>query len=119
MEGSRQGSMHDVIDSIKGTRDAISVKRVFGDAYELDGVTIIPVASVSGGGGGGGGEGEGPQKEQGSGFGTGFGIHAAHVRDADHEIQVPHDLRKKARGDLGNRQRFPLASPGEAYLLDR
>ncbi len=32
-----------VLDSIHGTRDALSVRRVFGDPQELDGVTIIPV----------------------------------------------------------------------------
>jgi uncharacterized spore protein YtfJ len=68
-----------VLDSIKGARDAISVRRVFGDAYELDGVTLIPVARVAGGGGGGGGEGQGKDAETGSGFGTGFGLQARPV----------------------------------------
>ena len=35
----------------------MTVRGVFGDAYELDGVTIIPVARVVGGAGGGGGGG--------------------------------------------------------------
>jgi uncharacterized spore protein YtfJ len=43
------------LDAVK---DTMTVSRVFGAAYEADGVTIIPVASVRGGGGGGGGEGE-------------------------------------------------------------
>ena len=61
------------LDAVK---DAISVKRVFGDAYEVDGVRIIPVAAVRGGGGGGGGEGTGPDAEgTGSGAGMGFGVH--------------------------------------------
>ena len=50
-----------VVDNLRGTRDAMTVKGVFGEAYELDGVTIIPVARVSGGAGGGGGEGTGPE----------------------------------------------------------
>jgi uncharacterized spore protein YtfJ len=33
----------------------MTVKRVFGDPYEKDGVTVIPVANVMGGAGGGGG----------------------------------------------------------------
>lgn len=43
-----------VDEIVTGVREAISVKRVFGEPYERDGVTIIPVAAVGGGGGGGG-----------------------------------------------------------------
>jgi uncharacterized spore protein YtfJ len=51
-------------------RDALTVKRVFGEPYEKDGVTVIPVAKVQGGGGGGDGEGpDGTGKGSGSGFG--------------------------------------------------
>ena len=64
-----------ILDSIRGTRDALSVRRVFGDPHEIDGVTIIPVARTAGGAGGGGGEGTGEQGT-GSGFGTGFGVQA-------------------------------------------
>ena len=39
-----------VLDDIRGTRDALSVRRVFGDPYTADGVTIIPVARIAGGG---------------------------------------------------------------------
>jgi len=67
-----------VWETIRGTKDALTVRRVFGDAYELDGVTIIPVARVAGGAGGGGGQGEEPDDEGGrsvgSGYGTGFGM---------------------------------------------
>lgn len=56
-------------------RDLLTVKKVFGEAYETDGVTVIPVADVRGGGGGGGGEGTDPQHQgQGSGSGMGFGV---------------------------------------------
>ena len=30
-----------IFDNIRGTRDALSVRRVFGDPYMLDGVTLI------------------------------------------------------------------------------
>jgi len=67
-----------VWETIRGTKDALSVRRVFGDAYEFDGVTVIPVARVAGGAGGGGGQGEEPDDEGGrsvgSGYGTGFGM---------------------------------------------
>ena len=66
--------MSQTIDEVvKGHRDAITVKRVFGEPYEKNGVTVIPAAKVSGGGGGGGGEGP---EGHGYGSGSGFGIAA-------------------------------------------
>lgn len=50
------------------TRDAITVKRVFGDPYERDGVTVIPAATVRGGGGAGGGH-DAENDSEGSGGG--------------------------------------------------
>jgi uncharacterized spore protein YtfJ len=75
---STTASFDEVIESIKGTRDTISVGRAYGEAYELDGVTVIPVARVSGGAGGGGGEGA-DEQQSGGGFGTGFGLHVSPV----------------------------------------
>jgi uncharacterized spore protein YtfJ len=50
--------------------DTLTVKRVFGDPYEKDGVTVIPAAKVQGGAGGGDDERpEGQRKGSGSGFG--------------------------------------------------
>ncbi len=57
-------------------REAMSVKRVFGEPYEKDGVAVIPVAKVRGGAGGGGGEGP---EGQGGGSGSGFGMTARPV----------------------------------------
>jgi uncharacterized spore protein YtfJ len=37
---------------LRGARDAISVRRVFGEPIEHDGVVIVPAAAVGGGGGG-------------------------------------------------------------------
>ena len=65
-----------IMDNIRGIRDALSVRRVFGDPITVDGVTIVPVARIAGGAGGGGGEGTGPGDEGGRGFGTGFGLGA-------------------------------------------
>jgi uncharacterized spore protein YtfJ len=66
---------------IKGVREALSVRQVFGEPVERDGVTVIPAAAVIGGGGGGGGQevlqpskedGEAePQGQSGVGFGLG------------------------------------------------
>jgi uncharacterized spore protein YtfJ len=68
-------SLSEVFDRLGAVEDLLTVRKVFGEAYELDGVTIIPVASVQGGGGGGGGEGAGPgEAGTGSGGGLGFGV---------------------------------------------
>lgn len=55
---------------IAATRDVVSVKRVYGDPYEKNGLTVIPAASVRGGGGGGVGD----NKRGESGGGAGFGL---------------------------------------------
>jgi uncharacterized spore protein YtfJ len=72
-------------------RDAMRVEQVFGQPFEKDGVTIIPVARVMGGAGAGGGTGQppgeaaaagdeaagGPGTPPTSGSGWGFGAGAA------------------------------------------
>ncbi len=75
----------DIQDLIGQAKDALTVKRVFGEPYENNGATIFPVAKVSGGAGGGGGQ--GPSGE-GEGSGGGFGMGARPVgvfvvRDGD------------------------------------
>jgi uncharacterized spore protein YtfJ len=59
--------MPDVDDMWRGARDAMTVKRVYGDPVQSDGVTLVPAATVRGGAGGGG-EG-GPEGGGGGGFG--------------------------------------------------
>jgi uncharacterized spore protein YtfJ len=44
-----------VTEVFNAARDSITVKRVYAEPYEKDGVTVIPAALVAGGGGGGGG----------------------------------------------------------------
>ncbi|HEY7046892.1 MAG TPA: spore germination protein GerW family protein [Jatrophihabitantaceae bacterium] len=61
-------------DVLAQARDALTVRRVFGEPYEKDGVTVVAVASVRGGAGAGGG---GRQGEEGSG--GGFGLNARPV----------------------------------------
>ena len=75
----------DVQDVIAQAKDTLTVKRVFGEPYEKDGVTVIPAARVQGGAGGGSGE---DQDSQGRGSGSGFGVTARPVgafiiRDGD------------------------------------
>ena len=61
----------DLQDVLIGARDAITVKRVFAEPYEKDGVTVIAAATVRGGGGGGSGHDDQGQEGQGAGFGVG------------------------------------------------
>lgn len=58
-------------EMLAGARDAMTVRRVFGDPIEKDGLTLIPAAKIRGGGGGGG-------DNAGNG-GGGFGITARPV----------------------------------------
>jgi uncharacterized spore protein YtfJ len=49
-------------------RESMTVRRVFGEPYERDGVTLVPAARVRGAGGGGGGKDERGQEGDGGGF---------------------------------------------------
>ena len=62
----------DVYEMVAQARDATSVKRVYGEPYEKEGVTIIPAARVSGGGGGGSGA-----EDDNQGSGGGYGMSAS------------------------------------------
>lgn len=87
-------------ETMSGVRDSMSVGRVFGSAYEVDGATIIPVARVMGGGGGGGGD---DDEKSAGGFGTGFGIRAHpvgvyEIRDGHTEWKPAVDVNPLAKG---------------------
>jgi uncharacterized spore protein YtfJ len=73
VEGGRRvmDTQNEVLETIEQAKEAMTVRRVFGDPYEKNGVTMIPAARVQGGAGGG----EGPAGE-GSGRGSGFGMNA-------------------------------------------
>ncbi len=60
-----------VEELIVDAREAVTARRVYGDPYEKNGLTVIPAAAVRGGAGGGGGE--EPEKK---GIGGGFGLAA-------------------------------------------
>lgn len=64
--------------AISKAQDAITVKRVYGEPYERDGVVVIPAAEIRGSGGGGRGSGEDATRG-GSGSGGGFGLGARPV----------------------------------------
>ena len=84
----------DVDALLTAARDTASVRRVFGDPIERDGVLVIPVAVVLGGGGGGGRDGQPDQPGEG---GAGFGVWARPigayvVRDGRVEFQPAIDV---------------------------
>lgn len=58
--------LDETFDRIQRT---IDVRRVFGEAYAVDGATVIPVAAVAGGAGGGSGTDEADNSGEGGGFG--------------------------------------------------
>jgi uncharacterized spore protein YtfJ len=56
------------LEAVSQAKDIVTVRRVYGEPYQEDGLTIIPAANVMGGGGGGG-------DTEGNG-GAGFGVRA-------------------------------------------
>ncbi|HZB35326.1 MAG TPA: hypothetical protein VE440_04560 [Gaiellaceae bacterium] len=85
--------MPNIDELLKGAREAITVKRVYGDPIEGEGVTIVPAAAVRGGGGGGG-------DDEGNG-GGGFGLGARPVgawvlRDGEATWRPAVDLNRLA-----------------------
>jgi uncharacterized spore protein YtfJ len=59
----------DIYEMVHQAYDAMSVKRVYGDPYEKDGVMIIPVAKVRGGGGAGYSRDDDDEEGSGGGYG--------------------------------------------------
>ena len=58
----------DIQQLIESAKDVATAKRVYGDPYEKNGLTVIPAVAVRGGGGGGLGE-SGEEHGGGGGFG--------------------------------------------------
>lgn len=83
--------MANVDEMFAGARDAITVKRVYGDPIESEGVTIVPAAKVGGGGGGGGDS----EHNGGGGFGLGARPVGAYViKDGDVKWQPALDVNR-------------------------
>ncbi|HET7521320.1 MAG TPA: spore germination protein GerW family protein [Candidatus Limnocylindria bacterium] len=82
-----------VTEMLEGAREAMTVKRVYGDPIEREGLTIIPTADVRGGGGGGGDS----QNNGGGGFGlTARPVGAYVVRDGQVEWEPAVDASRIA-----------------------
>ena len=82
-------------------RDTLTVKRVFSEPYERDGVSVISAAQVRGGGGGGAGHDTQGQEGEGGGFATQARPAGAFVvRDGDARWRPAIDVNRLA-GTLG------------------
>lgn len=81
-----------VDEMIKGTRDALTVARVYGEPIERGELTVIPVAKTLGGSGGGSGQAGGDDDGAG-GAGGGFGVRVkpvgVYVIEGGHVRWVP------------------------------
>ncbi|MFC0527669.1 GerW family sporulation protein [Phytohabitans kaempferiae] len=64
------------LDLLEKVRGSLTARSVVAEPITQDGLTVVPVARVSGGGGGGGGGGTGPGAggKEGNGNGAGFGV---------------------------------------------
>ena len=107
------------MELVERAKDSATVKRVFGDPIQQDGVTVIPVARVVQGGGGGMGRQEvsvDPDAAPGGeGSGGGFGLSATPagvfvVKDGDVEEDT---LKKHVKDNLA---RYKV--PREIIFLD-
>jgi uncharacterized spore protein YtfJ len=105
--------------------DNLSVRRAFGEAYEKDGMLIIPVAIVAGGGGGGtghnrrGDQAAGPDSPPDPAAGPDSPPGAAGAADAADPADAAHDRtpqdsgRTEAGGGFGG-----LVLPSGAYVVN-
>lgn len=73
----------EVQELISGVRDSLSAKRVYGDPYEKNGLTVIPAVAVRGGAGGGIGEEDGKETGKGGGFGLNVRPSGAWIIEGD------------------------------------
>ena len=73
--GARRGSLRGLDPGAltRAVQDVLTVRRVFGEAYERGGVLVVPVAKVLGATGSGYGSGEGGDGADGKGAGYGSG----------------------------------------------
>jgi len=76
--------MSKIDELMSGTKEVLTARRVYGDPYEQDGVTIIPAAAIWGGGGGGEGEATDASTGSGGGFGMiGRPVGAYQIKDGE------------------------------------
>jgi uncharacterized spore protein YtfJ len=89
----------DLLEPIGKAEDALTVRRVFGEPYEKNGVTVIPTARVQGAVGGGGGQAPGGEGGTGTGFAMNmkpFGLFV--MKDGDVSWQPAVDVNRAILG---------------------
>jgi uncharacterized spore protein YtfJ len=99
----------DVENLLAKVADNLSVRRAFGDAYEKDGMLIIPVAIVAGGGGGG----TGHNRRGDPAAGPESPPDAADAADAAHDRTPQDPGRTEAGGGFGG-----LVLPSGAFVVN-
>jgi uncharacterized spore protein YtfJ len=113
MAANERSEAMDIQESISKMQDAVTVKRVYGEPYERDGIVVIPAAAVGGGFGGGGGE----DKDGGKGSGGGGGLGA---RPVGAYVIEGGDVRWEAALDVSRiAGQALMAAVGIALLLRR
>ena len=101
----------DVDQLLTTARDNLTIRKVFGEPLEHDGITVIPAAVLIGGGGGGEGHDGDGQDGEGGGFGLRARPAGAYViRDGQVSWQPAVDL---------NRLVSTLAAVAITYLISR
>jgi uncharacterized spore protein YtfJ len=73
-QATRNGAS--VLETIREVIDNAAAAKVFGAPFTQNGLTVLPVATVSGGGGGGGGTGPAVDGHETGGVGGGLGVSA-------------------------------------------
>lgn len=66
----------EALETVRQVVGSAGADKVFGTPVTQDGITVLPVARISGGGGGGGGTGPAPEGGQNRGTGGGLGLTA-------------------------------------------
>lgn len=93
----------DVMRTIRESVEQATAGRVFGPPVTQDGVTVLPVARISGGGGGGGGTGPAEDGREAGGAGGGIGLSAKPIgafviKDGDVSWRPAIDVNKVILG---------------------
>ncbi len=104
----------DILEAVEKAQDTITVKRVYGEPYERDGVVFIPAAAVRGAGGGGGGT---DPAGGGSGSGGGYGVNARPV--GAYVIERGHVRWEPVVDVTGIAMRGMVLTLGIAFLVRR
>jgi len=105
----------DVENLLAKVADNLSVRRAFGEAYEKNGMLIIPVAIVAGGGGGGTGHNrrDDPAAGPDSPPDAPDAPHTPNAPDAPHDRTPQDPGRTEAGGGFGG-----LVLPSGAYVVN-